>query len=76
VNRYTPNSATPIGANTMFLQIDKCYTPFSVFHQVFTTLPIICAQVVEKRFMQIQDSVPLKLKSNVQHPNTEALPTG
>ncbi len=65
MNSYTPNSATPIGANTMFLHIGKPYTPFSVFHQVFPTLPIICAQVAEKRFMQIQDSVPLKLKSNV-----------
>jgi hypothetical protein len=32
--RYTPNSATPISANTMFLQICKRYTPF--FFQHFT----------------------------------------
>jgi hypothetical protein len=50
--RYTPNSATPIGANTLFLQIGKCYTPFTALHQFFPTLPIICAQVAAKRFMQ------------------------
>jgi hypothetical protein len=62
VKHYTPNSATPIGANTMFLQIGKRYTPFSALHQFFPTVPIICAQVAAKRFMSIQDSVPLKLK--------------
>jgi hypothetical protein len=52
MKRYTPNSATPIGANTMFLQIGKCYTPFSALHQFFSTLPIICAQVAAKRFLR------------------------
>jgi hypothetical protein len=52
VKRYTPNSATPIGANTMFLQIGKRYTPFSALHQFFHTLPIICAQVTAKGFMR------------------------
>jgi hypothetical protein len=51
VKRYTPNSATKIGANTMLLQIGKSYTPFSALHQFFFTLPIICAQVPAKRFM-------------------------
>jgi hypothetical protein len=34
MKRYTPNNATPIGANTMFLQIaiGKHYTPFSALH--------------------------------------------
>ncbi len=52
MKRYTPNSATPIDANTMFLQIGKQYTPFSALHQFFPTLPIICAQVAAKRFMR------------------------
>ncbi len=73
---YTPNSATLIGANTMFLQIGKHYTPFSALHQFFPTLPIIFAQVAKKVLCEIQDSVPLKLKNNVQRPNTKALPTG
>ncbi len=30
MKRYTPNSATPTGANTMFLQIGK--RPFSALH--------------------------------------------
>jgi hypothetical protein len=51
VKCYTPDSATPIGANTVFLQIGKHYTPFSAFHQFFPTFPIICAQVAAKRFM-------------------------
>ncbi len=52
MKHYTPNSATPISANTVFLQIGKRYTPFSAFHQFFPTLPIIWAQVAAKRFMQ------------------------
>ncbi len=75
LKRYIPNSATPIGANTMFLQIGKRYIPFSELHQFFPTLPIIWAQVAAKRFSEIQDDVPLKLKNYVQRPNTEALPT-
>jgi hypothetical protein len=51
VKRYTANSAPPIGANTMFLQIGRRYTPFAVLHQFFPTLPIICVQVAVKRFM-------------------------
>jgi hypothetical protein len=52
MRRYTQNSATPIDANTMFLQIGKRYTPFSALHQFFSTLPIICAQVAAKHFMR------------------------
>jgi hypothetical protein len=52
VKRYTPNSATPIGTNTMFLLIGKRYTPFSALQQFFPTLPIICAQATAKRFMR------------------------
>ncbi len=52
MKHYTPLSATPIGANTMCLQIGKRYTPFLAPHQFFPTLPIICAQVAAKRFMQ------------------------
>jgi hypothetical protein len=52
VKRYTPNSATPIGANTMFLQIGKRYTPFSALHQFVPTLPVIYAQVAAKCFMR------------------------
>ncbi len=62
MKRYTPNSATPIGANTMFLQIGKLYTPFSALHQFFPTLPIICAQVAAKHFMRNTRWCPLKLK--------------
>jgi hypothetical protein len=50
--RYTPNNATLIGANTMFLQIGKGYTSFLALHQFFPTLPIIWAQVAAKRFIQ------------------------
>jgi hypothetical protein len=35
VKQYTPNSTTPIGANTMFLQIDLRYTPFQRFTNSF-----------------------------------------
>jgi hypothetical protein len=35
VKRYTPNRTTPIGANTMFLQIGKHYTPFQSFTNSF-----------------------------------------
>jgi hypothetical protein len=52
MKRYTPNSATAIGANAMFLQISKRYSPFSALHQLFPTLPIICAQVAAKLFMR------------------------
>jgi hypothetical protein len=62
VKRYTPNSATPIDANTMFLQIGKRYTPFSALHQFVPTLPIICAQVGAKRFMRNTRLCPLKIK--------------
>jgi hypothetical protein len=74
VKRYTSNSATPIGANTMFLQIGK--------RQFFPTLPIICSHVAAKCFMRNTRWCPFKffffylLKNNVQRPNTEALPTG
>jgi hypothetical protein len=59
VKRHTPNSAAPIGANTLFLQIGKCYTPFSVLHQLFPTLPIICAQVAAKHLMRNTKMVSL-----------------
>jgi hypothetical protein len=44
------SSAAPIGANTMFFQIGRRYTPFSGLHQFFSTLPIIWAQVAAKLF--------------------------
>jgi hypothetical protein len=62
MKRYTPNSAIPIGTNTMFLQIGKRYTPFSALHQFFHTLPIICAQVAARRFMQNTRLCPFKIK--------------
>jgi hypothetical protein len=52
VKRYIPNSTTPIGTNAMFLHIGKRYTSFSALYKFFPTLPIICAQVAVKRFMQ------------------------
>jgi hypothetical protein len=76
VKRYTLNSATPIGANTMFLQIGKCHTPFFALHHFFPILPIICSQVAAKLLYEIQNGVHLKLKNIVQRPNTEASPTG
>jgi hypothetical protein len=60
----------------MFLQIGKRYTPFSALHQFFPKLSIICAQVAAKHFMRNTRWYPFKIKINVQHPNTEALPTG
>jgi hypothetical protein len=62
MKHYTPNSATPIGANAMFLQIGKHYTPFSTLRQFFPTLPIICAQVAEKCFMQNTRWYPFQIK--------------
>jgi hypothetical protein len=62
VKGYTPNSATPIGANTMFLQIGKRYTSFSALHQIFPIFPIICAQVAAKRFMRNIRWCPYKIK--------------
>ncbi len=62
VKRYTPNSATPIGANTMFLQIGKYYVQFLALQQFYPILPTICAQVAAKCLCKIQDGVPLKLK--------------
>jgi hypothetical protein len=59
---YTPNSATPIGAYIMFLQIGKRYTPFSALHQFFLTLPVICSQVAAKRFMRNTRECPFKIK--------------
>jgi hypothetical protein len=57
-----PNSATPIGDNTMFIQIGKRYTPFSALHQFFPALPINCAQVAAKRFMRNIRWSPFKIK--------------
>jgi hypothetical protein len=62
MKHYTPNSATPNGANTMFLQIVKRYTAFSELHQFFPTLPIICAQVAAKCFMRNTRWCPFKVK--------------
>jgi hypothetical protein len=62
VKRYTPNSAIPIGANTMFIQIGKRYTPFSALHQFFPTLLINCAQVAAKRFVLNTRWCPFKIK--------------
>jgi hypothetical protein len=62
VNRYTPNSTTPIGTNTMFIQIGKRYTPFSALYQSFPTLPINCAQVAAKRLMRNTRWSPFKIK--------------
>jgi hypothetical protein len=58
----TPNSAAPIGANTMFLQIGKRYIPFSALHQFFPTLTIIFALVAAKLFVQNPRWCPFKIK--------------
>jgi hypothetical protein len=50
LKRCTLSSATPIGANAVFLQIAKRYTPFSVLHQFFITFSIILAQMAAKHF--------------------------
>jgi hypothetical protein len=44
----TLSSATPIGANIMFLHTGKRYTPVLVLHKFFHTLPIIWAQGAAK----------------------------
>jgi hypothetical protein len=62
VKRYTPNSTTPIRANTKFLKIGKRYTPFSALHQFFPTLPIIWAQVAAKCVLQNTRWCPFKIK--------------
>jgi hypothetical protein len=62
------NSVTPFGANTIFLQTGKRYTPFSALQQFFPTLPVICAQVVTKRFMRKYKKVSLKKKKKIPAP--------
>jgi hypothetical protein len=57
----------------MFLQIGKRYTPFSALHQFFSTLPIICAQVAAKDFMQNTRWCPFNIKNNVQRLNTDII---
>jgi hypothetical protein len=74
VKRLTLFSATHVGANIKFLQIGKRHTPFSALHQFFPTLPLIWAQVAAKLFCEIQEASPLKLKKNVQRPDTKAIP--
>jgi hypothetical protein len=69
VKLYTPNRDTHIGANPIFLQIGKCYSPFSALHQFFPTLPIIVLKWQQNVFCKIQDGVPLNEKNNVQRPN-------
>jgi hypothetical protein len=56
------------------LQIGKRCTSFSALHQFFPTLPLIWAQVAAKLFCEIQEAGPLKLKKNVQRPDTKAIP--
>jgi hypothetical protein len=63
-----------MGANAMFIQIGKRYTPFSALHQFFPTLPINCAQEAAKRFMRNTRWCPFKIKNNVQRPNARAIP--
>jgi hypothetical protein len=43
MKRYTPNIATPIGANIMFLQIGKRYTPFSELHHITHITNNLCS---------------------------------
>jgi hypothetical protein len=70
MKRYTPNSATPNGSNTMFLQIAKHYTHFSALHQVFPTLLIICAQVAAKHYIQNTRWCPFKIKKTMSSAGT------
>jgi hypothetical protein len=58
----------------MFLQIGEHYTSFSALHQFLPTSPIIGLKWQQNILCKIQDGVPLKLKNNVQRPDTEALP--
>ncbi len=67
-------SATPIGTNTIFLQIDKRHTPLSALRLFFPTLQIIGIKWRQKVFYEIQDGGPLKFKKNVQRHNTRAIP--
>jgi hypothetical protein len=68
VKRKKLSSATPIGANAVFLQIDRRYTPFSALHQFFPTLPIIWAQVAAKRFLLNPRWCPFKMKKKYPAP--------
>ncbi len=62
VKRYTPNSSTLIGANTMFLQIGEHYTSFSALHQFLPTSPISGLKWQQNILCKIQDGGPLKLR--------------
>ncbi len=68
VKRWTLYSATYIGANIMFLQIDKRYTPFSALHQFFPTLLTIWAQVAARHFLWNPKSWPFKTKKECPAP--------
>jgi hypothetical protein len=66
----TFSSANNIGAK----QCAALHKQFAALHQFFVTLPIVRAQVAAKPFFcKIQDGVPLKLKKNVQRPNTRTI---
>jgi hypothetical protein len=62
VKGYKPNIATPIGANTMFIQIGKRYAQFSAVHQFFPTLPINCARVAKRFMRNTRGWCPFKIK--------------
>jgi hypothetical protein len=50
MKRYTIPCATLIGANAVFIQIGKRYTPFPALFQFFLNKLVFCAQVEAKRF--------------------------
>jgi hypothetical protein len=50
MKRYIIPCATLIGANAVFLQIGKRYTPFPALFQFFLNKLVFCAQVEAKRF--------------------------
>jgi hypothetical protein len=60
----------------MFLQIGQRYKSFQHFTNSFPHYQLFVLKWWQNVLGEIQDGVPLKLKNNVQHPNTEALPTG
>jgi hypothetical protein len=68
VKRKAPNSATTIGANTMFLQIDKRHSLVSALQLFFPTLPIIWAQVVAKHFLLNSRWWSFKIKKECSAP--------
>jgi hypothetical protein len=65
-------SATPVGAKTIFMQIDG-----AIHHLVASSILSLNTNKLRLKlqqnvFCKVQDGVPFELKNNIQRPNTKA----